>query len=160
MIRNILILLLIFCFNLCFAAKLPESVQKQYRAEIEACAEKEYPKIIKSADIILDKIEEYIKANKTKNVSMGVENIEKAQNELDALNFYFYLKLIDITDKYIKIKKDIPLASQSLLLADFIYPYLIDNKVNREYIDKIEDYTYAKYKILNYYLYKYYGIKY
>ena len=108
---------------------------KEYKNEINLLLEKEIPKSIKEMDGLLEEIEnEKDPLEKQTIIDLGMNTIL----------FNFYSKLIDITQKYIDIKKDIPPTGFNVELIIVLYPYLKVNNVNIEKIKSFLDYSEIK----------------
>ena len=63
---------------------------------------------------------------------------------INSLLFTFFMDLINITDKYIAIKKDLPATDYYLVLKDIIIPYLEQNSINTKKIDSLLKYANKK----------------
>lgn len=164
MLRKLLIVLLLMCCSFCFAANIPVEKRAKYKAEIEAYTVKQLPIIKKNIDKEYDRGIEIYKScladrNKSDNLEPYITYIEGAAGEIDAQEFYFYVGLINITDKYVKIKKDIPITDMTADIANFVYPYLAKNNINFRDVEEISNYTDLKMEMLNKYINVLYKIR-
>lgn len=144
----ILVLVLILNANLCFANtyKLPKEQRKKYQTEIQTLIEQK----VTTGKECTDKIYNEALAlyqNYSQNKNLMKHNYEYTQKfndlarSIEGLEFSLYLDLIDTTDKYIPLKNNIPATDNGLVLLDFIYPYLKNNKIkNRNSISGLSHY--------------------
>ena len=120
--------------------KIPADLKSKYKAEIEYTIKAEIPK----AEQAINNIELEIKKEK---------NPYNRQTIVDygitSILFNFYMQLVNITDKYIKIKQDIPSTDWYIELKKSITPLLIDNNINTKNIDSLLNYANKKQKELN-----------
>ena len=120
--------------------KLP----RQYKIEIQKVIDEETPK----AKICIDKNfliaqTEYSKIqNKYKEESVFL--IEDCQRGIEVCEFNMISKLLDITQKYTDIKKEIPPTDFSGTLNDFIYPYFERNNINYKKLIELGEYSIYK----------------
>ena len=151
--KKILIILMFLVFLPCFAGEIPKQLRSQYKNEVEVYARSNLETIKKSVDYEYKKVK-FIPSDSAEGRNEQIYYLEGVQGNIDKHLFYFYLNLVDITDKYIKIKQQIPIVEDSIGAAQFIYPYLKDNNVNLENISKIEDYIYNKIETIEVFLEK------
>ena len=143
--RLIVLLLLFISFCLPVSAayyQIPADKSAQYRAEIEAVIKKQVP-ITKQRinNIIVDYKNEPSEFKKDMYRSIGI----------DSEILEFYIVLINVTNKYVPIKKDMPGTNYYLILDDMLEPYFRDNKVSTKEIDKLIKYGYKKQLIMGVY---------
>ena len=125
--KKVLVLFLVLIFNacMCFAAyqPIPEDKSKQYKAEVEQIINEEVPK----AKQELYKISEQAqKAYKNK----SAESLNDLDLLLDAPEYGIHMKIINVTNKYVNIKGDVPATDSAGALYDFLYPYFKDSNIN------------------------------
>lgn len=124
---------------------IPKELSNQYKAEMEQTIKVEVPKALKEVDKIFEEYQEkYIEAL---NNSELRDNID-GENPLDTPEFLLYVELINITNKYVPIKNDVPPTGWSGALYDFLYPYFQDNNVQLTEINMLSDYAGKKSKII------------
>ena len=140
--KKILILLLFIFFSLPAFAQyvpIPKEQSKQYKNEIEQVIKSQIPIAKKNIDNVFKEVEseknEYIKINI---IEYGIES------EI----FYFYMKLIDATEKYTKIKEFLPGGDSYTDLIEALNPYLNDNKIKASKIKSLLNYSNKKQKKL------------
>jgi len=132
--KLILLLLSLLIIGLpCFAEykPIPKELSKQYKKEMEQIIKQEYPKYfsrIKNYDEVI-KAEDPEYRYTTINIGLQTEIFE------------FLMPLINTTDKYVGIKKDIPVTDFWPDLYDVLYPYLQNNCINTRLIDKLIKYS-------------------
>lgn len=82
--------------------------------------------------------------NKTLYLDYAVKNYDM---NIYAGEFEFISKLIDVTDKYVKVKGDDAIATDYTgALLNFLDPYFKDNKIDTTKINNLENFVYIKYK--------------
>lgn len=140
-----LLLLLFFLFNfslISFAEykPIPQDLKSKYKKEIEKVIKSEIPK---SKQAI-------------KNIESEIKNEKEPYNRqtiidygITSILFNFYMQLIDVTNKYVEIKEDIPPTDWYIELKESITPYFIDNSINIKHIDSFLNYANKKQKELN-----------
>ena len=105
---------------------------KQYKKEIEQIIKTQIPVAKKNIDNVFKEVElekdEYIKINI---IEYGIES------EI----FYFYMKLIDVTEKYAKIKEFLPGGDSYTDLIEALNPHLNDNKIKASKIKSFLNYS-------------------
>lgn len=125
--KKVLILLFVFVFNalVCFAAYKPIPVEKskQYKAEVESIINKEVPK---AKQEVYDIFSQAQKAYKSK----SIYTLNDLDLILDSPEYGIHIKIIDVTNKYVNIKNDVPSTDSAGALYDFLYPYFKDNSVD------------------------------
>lgn len=136
--RNLIILVILFLnINICFAdtLKVPKQQLKQYQNEMETVISNEASIMrneVQKIDVKAENLYQLFLQDKNqmkRNLEL-YNKLEDLEREINAPEFYFYLKLIDTTDKYISIKDKVPATGYSGALYDFIYPYLKANKIS------------------------------
>jgi len=119
---------------------IPANLRSKYKAEIEYTIKSEVPKSKQA----IKNIELEIKKEK---------NPYSRQTIIDygitCILFDFYMQLVNITNKYIEIKKDIPPTDWYIELKESISPYLIKNNIDTRHIDSLLNYAIKKQKELN-----------
>ena len=130
---------------LSFAAEykpIPIEKSQQYKYEIEQIINQEVPEAIKKVDRIYKKAKEAHKIAKEQpgNLSLA-ENLYSCERIIGEPEFYLYIKLIDVTNKYVQIKDDIPPTGFAGTLYDFLYPYFKNNNINLTTLDKLVNYV-------------------
>ena len=148
-------LAIIFSIN-CFSSdfKISDKFKNNYRNEIHKIIKTELPKTKKNID------KEYSNAlkvyntyksdkNKSKNVDKYIFIIQDSQRGIEEYETTFISKLIDVTDKYINISKDIPPTDFPGTLLDFIIPYFDANNIDYNQINKLDSYSAYKIKELD-----------
>ena len=130
-------LLIIFCIFL-----LPQSSfasienNSQYAKEINQVINSQIPVAKKK----IDKIEKKFKA--TKDINKKKALIEKGINDI---LYDFFMKLICTTDKYFDIKQSMPTSRWHGNLQIYMSQYLEKNGINKQKIDRLNDYVDKKY---------------
>lgn len=107
----------------------------QYVQEINQVIATQTPIIKKN----IDGIEQEIKAESDPNIKQVI--IEQGVNEE---LFKFYMELINITNKYVKINKPMPITDWHGDLQKYINPTLKKYKVDTSKIDELLKYAYEK----------------
>jgi len=140
--RNVIsIFLFIFLCLPSFAEykPIPKELSAQYKKEIEQVIKTQVPIAKKNIDNVFREVEaekdEYMKINI---IEYGIES------EI----FYFYMKLIDATEKYTKIKEFLPGGDSYGDLIEALNPYLNDNRIKASKIKSFLHYSNKKQKIL------------
>ena len=140
--RNVIsIFLFIFLCLPSFAEykPIPKELSAQYKKEIEQLIKTQVPIAKKNIDNVFREVEEekdeYIKINI---VEYGIES------EI----FYFYMKLIDVTEKYTKIKEFLPGGDSYGDLIEALNPYFNDNRIKASKIKSFLNYSNKKQKKL------------
>ena len=140
--KKILIILLFIFFSLpAFAQNIPvpREQSRQYKKEIEQVIKTQIPIAKKNIDNVFKEVElekdEYIKMNI---IEYGIES------EI----FYFYMKLIDVTEKYAKIKEFLPGGDSYTDLIKALNPYFKDNGIKTSKIKSFLNYSNKKQKKL------------
>ena len=145
----LVLLLIIFATVPAFAEykPVPENLSKQYKKEIEQIIEKQYPVAIRKTKRIRHEAhKKYLKVLKNKNLYMNY-----ATSNFDIIinigEFDLLLKIVDNTDKYVKIKDEDALATDySGAILDFLEPYFKDNGIETKKLDYLGAFVNAKYK--------------
>lgn len=155
MLKKFLLILLLMFFCICFAAEIPKNKQAQYKTEIETYINKEIPEMQHRVFLEYKKAERlhnhYLIHEYIMEKSKYADKLDEYINNINGEELYFYLHLIDITDKYVKIKNDMPPTDSTGALYEFISPYLKSAKVSDEKILDFSTYTVEKAnKILEY----------
>lgn len=159
MIKKIIILLLliiVISLSFIFYKKINKyKLPKQYKIEIEKLIDEQTPTTKKEInDIFIEAERKYQKVIKNpKNMNLYMDF---ATNNYDSYifspEFYLYMDLIKITQKYTKLKDDdIPPTDSSGELYNFLYPYIRDNNINTEKLDQLSDLSESKFKIIEHY---------
>ena len=123
------------------------NLKTQYKQEIEQIINKEYPIAIKKTEQTRSKAHEmYLKVLKDKKLYMdyAVSNFDIiiSTGEFDLLS-----KIIDATNKYVKIEDEEALATDyNGAILDFLNPYFIDNNINTEKLDNLGAFVNKKHK--------------
>ena len=139
---------------------IPKELSKQYKAEIEQIISENYDLTQKDINkIFSDAKEIYNKFLKDKESPQNADiahKLELLENRVDKPEFDLYKKLIDKTNQYTNIENDIPRTDWSGELYDFLYPYLIDNKIKLHKINSITRNSGKKEKLIHKYYKKIY----
>lgn len=146
-----LIFLTLFFYKNTNKYKLP----KQYKVEIENLIDKKASKTQDEiSKIFLEAEEKYLKViNNPKNMDFYMDF---ATNNYDSYifspEFYLYLDLIGITQKYAMLKdENIPPTDSSGELYDFLYPYFQNNNINTKKLDELSEFSESKFKKIEHY---------
>ena len=136
----IAVLFIFFCLPVLAEYKpIPKELSVQYKKEIEQLIKTQVPIAKKNIDNVFREVEEekdeYIKINI---VEYGIES------EI----FYFYMKLIDVTEKYTKIKEFLPGGDSYGDLIEALNPYFNDNRIKASKIKSFLNYSNKKQKKL------------
>ncbi len=136
----IIILFMFFCLPVFAEYKpIPKELSAQYKKEIEQLIKTQVPISQKNIDNVFREVEaetdEYIKMNI---IEYGIES------EI----FYFYMKLIDVTEKYAKIKEFLPGGDSYTDLIKALNPYFKDNGIKTSKIKSFLNYSNKKQKEL------------
>lgn len=140
--RKILMLFILWCFALpCFAAykPIPVDLSTQYKREVESVIKKQVPQAKQEVYQIFAQAQNYYR---NKDV-MELNDIEIA---IGSPEFHLYLKIINLTNKYVYIQNDIPATDYEGELYDFLYPYFIDNNVDLTILNELINLCGAKQK--------------
>ena len=139
--KKIFLIFLLLIFNQTAFAEykpIPKNFSSQYKTEITKIIDKEYPNAIKKTKQTRCKAHKmYLKVIKDKKLY-----IDYATSNFDIIistgEFSLLSKIIDITDKYVKIKDEEALATDyNGAILDFLNPYFVDNNINTEKLDKL-----------------------
>ncbi len=148
--KKLLILVLcLFSFNVAFAQNLiitPVQKQDNFKKQAMKLIKKETTTRHKEVDEI------YSQACAAYNMFLNITNpkaykghyLDKLDSYADLIDqpeFQMHVKLIDLTNKYINIKNEIPATGFSGALYDFITPYLKANGVSISKIDELAVYA-------------------
>ena len=146
MLKKIILLLLLFIlsnFSLSSFAEykpVPQNLKLKYKTEIEYTIKSEIPKSKKAIKNIESEIKKETNPyNRQTIVNYGITSIL----------FDFYMQLVNVTNKYVEIKQDIPPTDWYMELKESITPHLTDNNINTRRIDSLLDYANKKQKELN-----------
>jgi hypothetical protein len=141
--KKIILLIFSFFISTCYIFASDNLIksenQKQYRQEINNCIKKQVPISKKEINKVIVNIQQeeniYIKNSL---IDIGIESVL----------FNFYMQLIDITEKYVEIKKDIPSTDYYMVLKNTLSPYLNENNINTSKINSLLKYAEKKQKKL------------
>ena len=119
-------------FNMCFAAyqPIPKEKSKQYKIEVENIIVKEVPKAKQEVQEI------FIQAQKAYQ-NKSIEDLDRCDRIIGTPEFYLYKDVINVTNKYVNIEKDIPATDYEGALYDFLYPYFKDNNIDLTQLDEL-----------------------
>ena len=131
--------------------KLP----RQYKIEIQKVIEDEAPKTKKEIDEIVEEVKIDVEKYKNNPSSFTrdelIDLVSIPDDYIYSPLFYYYLRLVEITEKYTKKESD--LATDFYIdLLEYVYPYLITNKIDLKKINEVDDYTEYQRKIIKNYL--------
>ncbi len=118
---------------------IPKELSAQYKKEIEQLIKTQVPIAKKNIDNVFREVEE------EKDEYMKINIIEYG---IESEIFYFYMKLIDATEKYTKIKEFLPGGDSYGDLIEALNPYLNDNRIKASKIKSFLHYSNKKQKIL------------
>ena len=118
---------------------IPKEQSKQYKKEIEQLIKTQVPIAKKNIDNVFREVEE------EKDEYMKINIIEYG---IESEILYFYMKLIDATEKYTKIKEFLPGGDSYGDLIEALNPYLNDNRIKASKIKSFLHYSNKKQKIL------------
>lgn len=157
MLRKVLLIVVLLCFGFCFGGEIPQNLKAKYKAEVENYIAQQLPIIIKNIDREYNRGITIYKncladKNKPANLEPYLTYLEGASGAIDSEEFHLYLGLIDITDKYTKIKQDLPIIDTAVELAIFVHPYLTENNIDLTNITKIVMYADKKISELEKYI--------
>ena len=122
-------------------------MSSQYKIEITKIIDKEYPIAIKKTkQTRCEAHKMYLNVLKDKRLYMdyAVSNFDIiiSTGEFDLLS-----KIIDVTDKYVKIENEEALATDyNGAILDFLNPYFIDNNINTKKLDNLGVFVNKKHK--------------
>ena len=117
---------------------IPKEKQAEYKAEVEKYIDEQVPIAIQEVEQIReDSHNFYLNVLKDKKLY-----IDYTSSNFDIIistgEFNLLSKIIDITDKYVKIKDEEALATDyNGAVLDFLSPYFVDNNINTEKLDKL-----------------------
>ena len=103
----------------------------EYKNEITLLLENEIPKSMKEVDGLFKKIE---------NEKDSLDKKNLADLGINTILFDFYSELIEVTQKYTDIKKDLPNTDFDVDLIMVLYPYLKANNVDIKKLKSFLDY--------------------
>lgn len=129
--KNLYLILLLIFFSVPVYAEykpIPQNYSKQYCQEINKTIQSQVPYYEEEINNVISEIAS------EQNVYMRSYLIEDGIN---SILFDFYMKLIDITDKYADIKSNLPATDGYGVLQEVITPYLQDNNIKS---NKINDF--------------------
>ena len=141
--KIILLLFILFNFSISSFAEykpIPQNLKLKYKKEIEYTIKSEVPKskqAIKNIELEIKK--EKNPYNRQTIIDYGITSIL----------FDFYMQLVNLTNKYVEIKEDIPATDWYIELKESITPYIIDNNIDTKRIDSLLNYANKKQKELN-----------
>ena len=159
MIKKIIILLLIVLLIalslLLFKKDDKYKLPRQYKIEIQKVIEDEAPKTKKEIDEIVEEVKIDVEKYKNNPSSFTrdelIDLVSIPDDYIYSPLFHYYLKLVEITEKYTKKESD--LATDFYIdLLEYVYPYLITNKIDLKKINEVDDYTEYQSKIIKNYL--------
>lgn len=141
--KIILLIFILFYFSLSSFAEykpVPQNLKLKYKTEIEYTINSEIPKSKKAIkNIELEIKKEKNPYNRQTIVNLGITSIL----------FDFYMQLVNVTNKYVEIKQDLPSTDWYIELKESITPHLIGNDINTKRIDSLLNYANKKQKELN-----------
>lgn len=140
MLKKILILFLLMCFNVCFAAQIPVSKQAQYKTEVESFFNKEIPGIKKSINstyINAKNLHSSYRANTNKMVFTN--KLYDYMNDINSEELYLYIEIADITNKYVNVENEKPATDFIGDWYDFITPYLNQCNISTKPLIEVSD---------------------
>ncbi len=160
---KILIKIFFILCIICFSASpvydgyrfMPESLSKEYKAEMEKIIDEEYQKVIQNID---DAVQDIIRLHEKimKNDHTFDEYIDIGliyEIVLPAADLDLYSKMVQVTqEKYLRIKYDILGSSTSLLAAEYLAPYMDNNDVDTRKLLKIGRYESKQLKFAKKYI--------
>ena len=128
---------------------IPETLSKQYKAEMERILDEQYPQVIKK----IDNEVKYAKSLRNKifyngyNIDDSINLVLTQEVVLPAADMQLYDKLMKITqEKYLGIKL-VPIGTDSTIpMETFLHTYFIDNDVDQTKLIEIIHYMYKKTK--------------
>ena len=138
--RLIVLLLLFISFCLPVSAAyypIPADKSAQYKAEIEAVIHREAP-IIRNN---MNKVVRDYKKETNEDVKYTLRSIG-----LDTTLWNLFVEMVEITNKYVPIKKDIEPCGQYYFLEEVLYPYFKANNVSLKELYSLYDYQKIKQK--------------
>ena len=118
---------------------IPKELSALYKKEIEQIIKTHVPIAKKNIDNVFKEVEE------EKDEYMKINIIEYG---IESEIFYLYMKLIDTTEKYTKIKEFLPGGDSYTDLIEALNPYLNDNKIKASEIKSFLNYSNKKQKKL------------
>ena len=151
--KVILIILAIIFITPAFAEykPIPPDLSKKYKAEIEQKINNEYGSTQQKINSIYNEAtKDYKKVFKNKETYMDFASSNYDIHIFIPI-FDLLSDLIDITNKYVDIKNEIPATDFSGTLYDFLQPYFDDNKIDTHKIDKLSKNARKKQKRIEYY---------
>ena len=127
------------------------SPEEVYKSQIENTIEEEFPKTKKLIDIEVANAKKaykkYLKdKNKKENIKEYIFIMQDYQRGIEAHEFMFLSKLIDITAEFDNIKNKIPATDFAGTLFDFLYPYFKKNNINYKKYNELSEYAAIKIK--------------
>lgn len=157
--KKFLVFLFVLVFNAlaCFAdyKPIPANKRMQYKAEVESYINKEYPSLIKEIKKILNDAEkEYNKVMQNpKDFKLYMDFCASHYDMIiDNPEFYLYVALIDITQKYAGFSDDErPATDFSGDLRKFLAPYFKDNNINTNKLHEIGQFVAPEYEKMEQY---------
>lgn len=147
--KMFLVICIIFVFcDSAFAdyKPIPKNLSQQYKKEITRIINTQYPVAIrKTKQIRRNSHKMYLKVLKNKDFYM-----DYVTNNFDMIisvgEFNLLTKIIDITDRYVKIKDDDALATDyNGAILDFLDPYFKDNGIKTDKLDNLSNLIYINY---------------
>lgn len=133
--KKIIVVILILLFSLGVFVSYDKHFKyylgKEYKNEITLLLENEIPKSMKEVDGLFKKIE---------NEKDSLDKKNLADLGINTILFYFYSELIEVTQKYTDIKKDLPNTDFDVDLIMVLYPYLKANNVDIKKLKSFLDY--------------------
>ena len=133
--KKIIVVILILLFSLgvfiSYDKHFKYYLGKEYKNEITLLLENEIPKSMKEVDGLFKKIE---------NEKDSLDKKNLADLGINTILFDFYSELIEVTQKYTDIKKDLPNTDFDVDLIMVLYPYLKANNVDIKKLKSFLDY--------------------
>ncbi len=133
--KKIIVVILILLFSLGVFVSYDKHFKyylgKEYKNEITLLLENEIPKSMKEVDGLFKKIE---------NEKDSLDKKNLADLGINTILFDFYSELIEVTQKYTDIKKDLPNTDFDVDLIMVLYPYLKANNVDIKKLKSFLDY--------------------
>ena len=133
--KKIIVVILILLFSLSVFISYDKHFKyylgKEYKNEITLLLENEIPKSMKEVDGLFKKIE---------NEKDSLDKKNLADLGINTILFDFYSELIEVTQKYTDIKKDLPNTDFDVDLIMVLYPYLKANNVDIKKLKSFLDY--------------------
>ena len=126
---------------------IPKNLNEQYKKEVTKIIDTQYPVAVRETKQIRRKAHKmYLKVLKDNSLYMDYVTNNFDIN-ISIGEFNLLSKIIDLTDKYVKIKDDTALATDyNGAILDFLNPYFKDNKIETKKLDNLGILVNTKYK--------------